>query len=61
MEINETNEIRELYRMIGETPETEEKDMKSKQEVAKEWAEMKETFEVNSADRLINYRLGASK
>ena len=49
--INETNKIRELYRTLCEIPETK-KEMKSNQEIAKEWKEMGEIPEVNSAGRI---------
>ena len=53
LEISETNKIRELYRAISEIPETEkEKELKVKQEVAKEWEAMEEIQEVNSADQI---------
>ena len=53
LEINETNKIRELYRGIGEIPETEkEKDANKRQEVENGWAAMGGISEVNSADRI---------
>ena len=53
LEINESGKIRELCRAIGEIPETaKKKELKEKREVAKDWAELGEIREVNSADKI---------
>ena len=58
LEIRETTKIRELYRALSEIPETAKaKELKVKQEVAKEWKEMEEIQEANSADQI--YQLEA--
>ena len=52
LKINETSKIRELYRAIGEIPETEKERMVNKrQEVEAGWKAMGEIVEVNSADQ----------
>ena len=52
LKINERNKIRELYRAIGEIPETEkEKNANKRQEVEAGWKAMGEIVEVNSADQ----------
>ena len=53
LQINETGEIRELYRTLGEIPETEkEKEVHQRREVEAECEAMGGIFEVNSADQV---------
>ena len=50
--INESGKIREIYRAIGEIPETEkERNVNKMQEVGEEWEAMEEISEVNSANQ----------
>ena len=52
LKINEANKIRELYRRIGEIPETEkEKEVGKRGEMEEEWEAMGEISEVASANQ----------
>ena len=66
LKINEANKIRELYRRIGEIPETEkEKEVGKRGEMEEEWEAMGEIIEAqgaHQADQLgaLRFKMGAT-
>ena len=52
LKTNETNKIKELYRVIGEIPKTEkERNAKESQKVGEEWKAMGEICDVDIANQ----------